>query len=602
MKALTKIKEFIDKHFLKILLIFIASQALTDIATTITLKLGINITFGILYRGIFLIISILYIIMQKKKSDYILLSMLALIFFYHMFVTYKDYPNNIMTNIVYYIKLFYFPIVLIALKRCLRKKDISKLLLAININISVIGITYILAILTNTSLYSYENAYGLTGWFTSGNELSSTLVLLSLFPLIGFLNTKSLKNKIYYAINCILIIIPLLLTGTKSTFIILLALIIIYFIYFSIILFKKNKLISVLFVIFYIIFFQQFITSGMYQNIPVIKNAYLTIQRQDELREMESYYEGEILSEDKINAHNSVIPNDINDCLASISLKLVMRDGKYHLSFEGYAYPQYFDISHMNFIDKKLMFDDGINTIYVNLEDNYNPYVNSLYDYDSSFSGLEKIVPIEEFEYDKQYAITLIIRIDEITKHYDVTNKIYSLSENITIDGNSMTLTRIEPSKNTTSITPIYTEILNNKFINILLSNRSNRLNDYLINYYSLESFLLGNGYIYNQYRITSFEMDFIDVFITLGVIFTFIYFLKFMSIFIEYVVIVVKSKGKIIFKPNILLYEISLLLSLSMSFVAGHMLINPGPSFFLALIIVMLIEEAKYEKDIKED
>lgn len=602
MRALGKIKEFINKHFLMIILIFIASQALVDIATTITLKLGINITFGILYRGIFLIISILYIIMQKKKSDYILLLMLSLIFFFHIFMAYKSYPNNIMTNIVYFVKLFYFPIVLITLKRCLGKKDISKVLLAINLNISVIVITYILAVLTNTSLYSYEEAFGLTGWFTSGNELSSVLVLLSLIPLISFLTTKSLKNKIYYLINSILLTIPLLLTGTKSTFIILIVLILIYFICFSIILFKKNKLISVLFAIFYIISFQQFITSDLYQEIPAIKNNYLTIQRQDELKEMESYYEGEVLSEDKINAHNSVKPNDINDCLASISLNIVKREGEYYLSFDGYAYPQYFDISHMNFVDKKLIFDDGINKIYVDLEDTYNPYVNSQYDYDSSFSGLEKIVPIEEFEYNKQYIVTLIIRIDEITKQYDVTNKIYSLNENITIDDTTMTLTRIETDEYTTSVSPIYTEILNNKFINILLSNRSNRLNDYLTSYYNLKSFLLGNGYIYNQYGITSFEMDFIDVFITLGIIFTFIYFLKFMSMFIEYVVIVAKSKGKIIFKPNILLYEISLLLSLSMSFVAGHMLINPGPSFFLALVIVMLIEEAKNEEKIKKD
>ncbi|WP_353948974.1 O-antigen ligase family protein [Sporolactobacillus sp. Y61] len=201
------------KRLLALIIIF---YPILDIIYSInTNVLKINLPVNQFLRLLILVYLITFI---KKKKQLILLSIL-LFFLVCGEVFYKIMDisqNNIFDNLSYILKLLFFVIVIFSFENILRRK----ILAAEDIFKYIIWSTYIITISILISplgigFHTYSSTvprFGYKGLFVVHNAVTATLLIIN--PLCLYMWYK-FKKKIYI-INYILIILSLIMLGTKS--------------------------------------------------------------------------------------------------------------------------------------------------------------------------------------------------------------------------------------------------------------------------------------------------------------------------------------------------------------------------------------------------
>ena len=233
-------KDYIKKNISNIISIFLLISPLLDLLTGICIHtLKINLTIGIIVRLLFLVfIALIVIFIFKKKNIIIPYLIIGLYFIFYILgvLVYKD-GVGLFTEIQGLVKVFYFPLVLIALFNIKDEIKISKLTLFTTVFLYLILI--FIPTLFNIGYKTYEiTKAGTLGFFNSANEVSGIISILTPIIFIILFNSKKIIPKIILGIMYLVVI---LMMGTKTPLLSLTITIIFCLIYFCIKLLKKKK-------------------------------------------------------------------------------------------------------------------------------------------------------------------------------------------------------------------------------------------------------------------------------------------------------------------------------------------------------------------------
>jgi len=227
----------------KFLYIFLMLQPFIDLVTSLMTRIwDIPITVGLVLRGLFLIILVIYnfFFVKNNNKRFITYMVLVLVFLGLFFITKPELLSIkfLKTEITYIFKYFYFPIISACLINCYKKLNLNKEKLnkILIINAVVYAVLIIIPTITQTSFSSYgSSGKGSVGWFYAANEIGATLVVL--FSYIYILNHKKDDKK--FVIYIMLMMFAMMIIGTKVAFVGMLLTEIVFLIYYLV---KKDKL------------------------------------------------------------------------------------------------------------------------------------------------------------------------------------------------------------------------------------------------------------------------------------------------------------------------------------------------------------------------
>lgn len=167
-----------------VLLSFLIAQPFIDIITSIQVRNGSALTFGVVIRTVFMAAMFFYVVFLSKCKEkkvciwYLILVTLYCVLFLAQFLLYRN-VDLIIGNAKEMVKTFYVCYVLIGFYVIYRDYNyvVSNKLLSIIITVymSAIFVAYI----TNSSFKSYTYGYGYNGWFYAANEIGSIFSLLA---------------------------------------------------------------------------------------------------------------------------------------------------------------------------------------------------------------------------------------------------------------------------------------------------------------------------------------------------------------------------------------------------------------------------------------
>ena len=87
----------------------------------------------------------------------------------------------------------------------------------------------------------------------------------------------------------------------------------------------------------------------------------------------------------------------------------------------------------------------------------------------------------------------------------------------------------------------------------------------------------------------TGLEMDFIEIFLTFGLLGGFLYFILYGFLILKGIYNIIKrSNFSMVFQPAFILFIIPILLSAGAAFLAGHTFLTPSVSIDVAIIVVL--------------
>ena len=233
-------KNYIKKNISNIVSIFILLSPILDLLTGICINtLKINLTIGIIVRVLFLVfIALVVIFIFKKKNIIVPYLIIGLYFILYIFgvIIYKD-GVGLFSEIQGLVKVFYFPIIFIALYNIKDEIRISKLTLFTTVFLYLIFI--FIPTLFNIGYKTYEiTKVGTLGFFNSANEVSGIISILTPIIFIIIFNSKRIIPKVLLGIMYLTVI---LMMGTKTPLLSLIITIGFCLIYFWIKLFKEKK-------------------------------------------------------------------------------------------------------------------------------------------------------------------------------------------------------------------------------------------------------------------------------------------------------------------------------------------------------------------------
>lgn len=221
--------------FYSFLLVFIVLQPILDILTNFSSQyISSSVTIGVAIRVLFMAFALLYIVFgnkssYKKHAIIYLFSVFAIIIIGFIINIFMKPTFEFFMEAQWIAKTIYFPIMFCAFflvfhDRENQKKTKLNLLAAVTISLSVLSLSIIAAILTNTASDTYEwTKLGYKGWFFSGNELSAIIAIT--FPLVylyAISKTKTAKDVLFWIPAFGLAVIGALV-GTKVGFFAVLA-------------------------------------------------------------------------------------------------------------------------------------------------------------------------------------------------------------------------------------------------------------------------------------------------------------------------------------------------------------------------------------------
>ncbi len=233
-------EKFIKNNINKIISIFILISPILDLLTGICIHtLKINLTIGIIVRVLFLLfITIVTIFIFKKKKLIIPYLIIGLYFIFYTLgiIIYKN-SIGLFFEIQNLVKVFYFPIIFLALYSIKDKVDIENKIL-----IKVLFL-YLILILIPTAFGIGYKTYEITkkgtlGFFNSANEISGIISILTPIIFIMFKDKKNILLKILLGVAYLIVI---LMMGTKTPLLSLCFTIGVYLAYLTIESIRKKK-------------------------------------------------------------------------------------------------------------------------------------------------------------------------------------------------------------------------------------------------------------------------------------------------------------------------------------------------------------------------
>lgn len=212
---MNRMNDWIKKKFNILLIVFILLQPLLDLMTGVGLHvLNMNVTIGIIFRMLFLffvLYSVTFVFSKyhiwKYYSILILYGMLYIggIYFF------QD-GNHLFLEIQGLFRVFYFPVLLIALYSIREQIKISNMTLLV-----VLG-TYLLCIfipnIFQIGFESYEiTKKGSLGFFNSANEISGIISILTPFMILFFIRIQKIIPIIFFSFLYLVVVLTI---GTKT--------------------------------------------------------------------------------------------------------------------------------------------------------------------------------------------------------------------------------------------------------------------------------------------------------------------------------------------------------------------------------------------------
>ncbi len=205
-----------------IYLYFIILPIIDVITSLITRFTDINLSLGMIVKGLTMVFSVMYIFLWSKskyrKASIYYIIILA-IYGIMYFITKTDMLSlhNIVHEISYAFHYLYYPIMIIGVFNIFEDFKISKEMIykIILINSFIYVFLLLIPYITNTSFNSYRwnNVKGQNGWFYSANETGAISILLLSGMLLLLDNNK--KYKILFTIP---MLISIALIGTKVSY------------------------------------------------------------------------------------------------------------------------------------------------------------------------------------------------------------------------------------------------------------------------------------------------------------------------------------------------------------------------------------------------
>lgn len=232
------LKKIYDKNIVMLIYILLP---LVEVITTITKTYtDCAFTFGMIYKTLFLIYGVIYLLFitkENKKLNYTMLGIYLLYIIISFFITTSNITlGTIFTKVTILSRFICFPVMVLFLYSYIKENYIS--VKVMGISAVIYGLVMLISNITNTAFASYSSglAKGNSGWFNSGNEISA---LFSMFlPVLIYLMVN--YKKVIYLIGLILISGALCIIGTKTALIGLMITAIIFLIY-SIVCYIKNN-------------------------------------------------------------------------------------------------------------------------------------------------------------------------------------------------------------------------------------------------------------------------------------------------------------------------------------------------------------------------
>lgn len=213
-----KIEKLYDEKIVK--WFYILLPIIEVITTYMVRNTSFPITIGMVYKTLFLIYCLFYLLFidkKKKVYNYLLIGVFALSIIINMIVTVDiSSIGTIMNKLIDISKYMCFPIVMMFLyKYMLNGNKVS--LTTLVYSATIYATIMIIAKLFGTQLPTYTSNpdYGHSGWFYSGNEISA---LMSMFyPIIIYFTSKYGNKLMIYSLAAVTY--GLLAIGTKTSFV-----------------------------------------------------------------------------------------------------------------------------------------------------------------------------------------------------------------------------------------------------------------------------------------------------------------------------------------------------------------------------------------------
>ena len=227
-------KENYISIFSKFLLVYIIIQPILDLIA------GINnnynsplIKFNLIFRLLFLTISVLYLVVfcksKYKKYSIVYLIMITIYFILFLVSTYLKSRNLLFSEFKQLLQYFYFPISLITIFNLNEEENIKNINKYLVISLLLYLILILVPNLLNISFDTYLDGEGSLGLFNSANSISA---ILSILLPISLIQLKDIKKIILFLILYSICIISI---GTKT----LILNLILVFIYNFVLIIKK---------------------------------------------------------------------------------------------------------------------------------------------------------------------------------------------------------------------------------------------------------------------------------------------------------------------------------------------------------------------------
>ena len=228
--------KYIKKNLNRIISIFIILSPILDVLVSISINVfHYNINIGIIFRMIFMLfIYYVSVILYYKKKNLIYIFLCIIYLLIYLLI---GYNNTLISNLHGFMRVFYFPILLLGFYSIKDKIKIEDKTLVTT------GLIYILLIfipvVTHTGFKSYSVAkVGSTGWFNSTNEISGTLSII--MPIITLWLISKEKIGLKFVIGVIFLFV-ISEVGTKTPILSLLIVLLASFIFIIVKCIKEKK-------------------------------------------------------------------------------------------------------------------------------------------------------------------------------------------------------------------------------------------------------------------------------------------------------------------------------------------------------------------------
>ena len=246
MVNLQKSNFFKKINFQNIFIIYILLQPIIDIITSLCVRnISETLSLGIVVRVLFMLFIVVYSIIKVPKKNKIKLivyySCIGLYGIAYLANSYLKYNSSmIFTQVKGFIKVFYFPVVLVSLYEINKEKSFNSFEKYLNISLIVYIATIIICRIFSVGYPTYPNndKFGSIGLFYAGNETSAILAMLAPICFWKFINEKF---SIINIIVCVATIFAMFEIGTKVSALSILILIGLTFILAGIKMFTKER-------------------------------------------------------------------------------------------------------------------------------------------------------------------------------------------------------------------------------------------------------------------------------------------------------------------------------------------------------------------------